>query len=254
VRDALERAMCAARSVNQRQGHQTGCRRHDGVAEPARQREARAVAPAFRKRLTPHGQHHARRADPGPVRRDSISAVGWRDVRDTMIGGQHHAGPIGFVQECVEDVACPVAVGKELSVCLFVQRHAEVAEERDCVLNRPSAKNPANDGPPAAPEVVGRYIRVCHVAPRAAADQDFGARSFRAVDQENGQVRVKASGENRGGQTGGSRAENGHVGRKERLLPVYAAGAASFLLTVEIAPHAPQRTLTRFGSSVMPIT
>jgi hypothetical protein len=37
------------------------------------------------------------------------------------------------------------------------------------------------------------------------------------------------------------------------IVPVYAAGAASCLLTVEIVPQVPQRTLTRLGSSVIPM-
>jgi hypothetical protein len=38
------------------------------------------------------------------------------------------------------------------------------------------------------------------------------------------------------------------------MFLVYAAGAASCLLTVEIVPQTPHRTLTRFGSSVNPMT
>src|SRR5262249_9188579 len=151
------------------------------------------------------------------------------------------------------NVACPVAVRKELAVALLVQWHAELVEERDGVANRPSAKNTTHDRAPAAPEVGVGDGGVGDVAPRAAAHKDLRARTLRAVDEQNGQMRMKTSREDCRGQAGGSSAENGHVGQNVRLGFVYAAGAVSCLLTVEIAPHAPHRTLTRFGSSVIPI-
>jgi hypothetical protein len=74
---------------------------------------------------------------------------------------------------------------------------------------------------------------------------------------------METSGKNRRGQAGGTGTEDGYVAGSGRLrkqaerlsgiAPVYAAGAASCLFTVEIVLHAPQRTLTRLGSSVMPM-
>ena len=78
----------------------------------------------------------------------------------------------------VEHVARAVGIGKELAVSFFVERDAQLAEERDCLLDGKRAQNLAHDRLAAAPEVCLGHHGVGDIAAAAAADQDFRAQAF----------------------------------------------------------------------------
>ena len=134
---------------------------------------------------------------------------------DARVGGELGAVTLRLVEQRAQDVARLLAVRKQLAVRFFVQADADSPEEFDGVANRQRAENPANDRPPAAPEIGVCDDGVGDVAPRTAAHEDLGARPFRAFEQQNGAARARAPGENRRGKSRGARADHCDIARTE---------------------------------------
>jgi hypothetical protein len=163
----------------------------------------------------------------------------------------------GFGQERVQDVARAVGRGKEFTAGLLVKRDADLAEELDGVVDGEAAKDAANDRPAAAPEVGVGHAGVGDVAARATADEDLRAEPARAVDERDGQPRMQTLGEDRRREAGRAGPDDYDITRTWSVdgqgssLSRYAR--ASCTGTLEIAPHALQRTVTVDGSSPCPM-
>ena len=88
---------------------------------------------------------------------------------------------------------------------------ADVAEERDRVTRRECTQHATDDRRASAPEVGGRDARVCDVAARSAADEDFGAGLLRALEEQDRSVWVGAAREDGGREAGGAGADDDDV-------------------------------------------
>src|SRR5450755_6794 len=103
-----------------------------------------------------------------------------------MVSMELGADSVGFFEQRLQDVARSIGVGKELSIRFRMEADADLREERDRVRDWKPAENAANDGSFAAPEVAFRHGDVRDVAARAAADQDFCARLFCPIEEDDG--------------------------------------------------------------------
>src|SRR5204862_3046214 len=74
-----------------------------------------------------------------------------------------------------------------------------------------AAKDAADDCPPSAPEILFRHDGVRDVAAAAAADENLGAWTSGAIEQDDRRVRVKASSEDCRRETGGAGADDRNV-------------------------------------------
>ncbi len=114
-------------------------------------------------------------------------SLGWRDVDDPMIGGEGDADAAGFVHERVENVARPVAVGKQLAVCLFVQRHAESRERtRRCRRTgqpRSTRRTIVRRPPQKSASVTFALVTLQRAPPLTRI---LAPRPLRAVDEDDG--------------------------------------------------------------------
>ena len=194
---------------------QRGQRRHRARRACAR---ARARSRSRRRRCRSSGaivrrwpaRPAARAADRATCRartRPSARVTAWTRVPvSSVTPASADAG-----QQRVQHVARLVGVGKELAARLFVQRQAEIAEERDGLLDRERAQHAADDRPLAAPEVGLGDDGVRDVAAAAAADEDLGARLEGAVEQDDRPRRRGAAREDRGREAGGAGADDRDV-------------------------------------------
>jgi hypothetical protein len=133
-----------------------------------------------------------------------------------MAGEQLRATRVDFSKERAEDVSRAVRVGEQLAVRLFVERDAQLAEERDRLVDRERTQHPPDDGPRSAPEVPFRDRNVGHVAARSAADQDLGAGLTGAFEDDDVPRRIGPPREDGSRQPGGAGADDRDIaGRRE---------------------------------------
>ena len=110
---------------------------------PSRGREipSRAVAAAFRERLSARGKHEPRGAHRSSIRLEREPCVRPGHGMHAVVVEPLDSEPFGFPQERVQDVARPVGVGKQLAVLFFVERNAELTKERDGCADRQRAQH-----------------------------------------------------------------------------------------------------------------
>src|SRR6185295_10281438 len=118
-----------------------------------------------------------------------------------------------FVEQRVEHVARPIGIRKEFAAGFFVERHADLAEERDGVGDRERPENAADDRRRPAPEIAFGDRRIRDVAAAAAADQNLGAGRARAVEDDDRSRWIEAAREDRGREPGGAGADDRDVAR-----------------------------------------
>src|SRR4029453_5249870 len=125
-----------------------------------------------------------------------------------------------LAQQRLRDVARAVGDGEHLAAGLFLESHAEPLEEIDGFFDWERAQYAPDNGSFAAPEILFGHDGIGDVAPATAADDDFGAWQPRAVEHRNANVPVRASQENRRGQSGGSGADDReiHLSRHSAIM------------------------------------
>jgi len=133
------------------------------------------------------------------------------DARDAMIRHQRNADAREFAKERIQHVARAVRIRKELTVRFNVERNAEILEERNRVVGGEPPQDAPYDCARSAGEVGLGHDGVRDVAARAAADQDLGSGLPRALEDEDGERRCVALGEDRRGKAGGSAADDGNI-------------------------------------------
>jgi len=123
-----------------------------------------------------------------------------------------HADACAFVQQGVEDVSRTIRVGEQLAPLLFVERHTDVREETDRLGNGPRLQHLPDRRSRPAVEVAFRDPRIADVASSAAAYENLGAGSSSAVHQDGAAI-GRASGQNGGGESGSTGADDDDVHR-----------------------------------------
>jgi len=144
------------------------------------------------------------------------TAVGRFDAEDAMLREQPGAGAPDRTKQRVQYVASPMAVGKQLAVCFFMERHVQVLKKADRVVGGERAQHLFDQRSAATPEIGFGHLAIRDVAPRPAADQDLRARASCAVEDKNGSRRVGAPGKDRRCQASGPRADDNDVSASRR--------------------------------------
>jgi hypothetical protein len=181
------------------------------VAEPACELEPRAVASRLRQGLPAGRKDHLRRTH-GPEWRRDLKAAGRRfNGNDAPAGDENRAAAFNLVQQGVEYITRPVAVGEKLAAGFFVDRDAELAEEPHRLIDGKAAEDAPDDGRPSAPEIAFGDDRVREVAAGAAADEDLRAGLLRAFEQDDGSPGTASPREDCGGETCRAGTDNGDI-------------------------------------------
>ena len=214
MRHAAQLRVHRAVASREQQRHERRRRRHDGVPEPrapshTRRRRCRFSAGTGRRSPARLGGRERRRGwSPAGSRPPS------RSTSRTRVSAASSAP-----RRCASSSSARstsralLAVRKQFAVGFFVQADADRAEEFNRVADRKRAENPADDRPPAAPEIGVRHDRVGHVASRAAAHENLRAGALRAFEQQHGAAGARAPRENRRGQPRGARADHCDIAR-----------------------------------------
>ena len=134
-----------------------------------------------------------------------------------MARGELRADRLALTQQGIEHVPRAVGIGKQLAAGLFVERHADLAEERDRLADRERAQHAPDGRRLAAPEIALGDDGVGHVAAGSAADEDLRAGRARAVEENNRTGAIETARENRGGQAGRAGADDGDAARRREL-------------------------------------
>jgi hypothetical protein len=131
-----------------------------------------------------------------------------------------------------------------------VHRHPHLTKEGDRLIHRQRAQYAADEGRAATPEIAFGYDGVGDVAAGTAADQDFGARLPGAFDEHDASIRIGSPREDRRGEAGSARADNGNLARRGQCrqqpkLTAKAAAARLRVLPLRDAPRHEDRSLRR---------
>jgi hypothetical protein len=177
----------------------------------------RAISrPRHRRRFShdcPPAENDARGPDISTARGEPESLAVPLHVEHARVGRECRASAMCLVEKRLEHIPRPLAIGKQLAVSFFVQRHADFSKERDRVADWKRAKDAADDRPPASPKVGVRHHGIRDVAAGAAADEDFGAGTSGALEQQNRAAGVQSPREDRGRKPGGAGADDGDITR-----------------------------------------
>jgi hypothetical protein len=163
--------------------------------------------------------------NPAGAGREREAVAGGLDIQDPLTGQKRGASAAGFAKQRVEHVAGAVAVGKELAAGLFVNAHADPAEKFDCLVHRKCAQYATDDGGSPSPEIVFGDDGVGDVAARPAADENFGARLPRTLDQGDRARRILSSREDCSRKAGCAGADDRNVvsgmtfSQRRKLMP-----------------------------------
>jgi len=172
---------------------------------------------------------HIDRGHPGAVgdqelhRPEPDAAATARDQHPPT-GQKRDAEAPRFPKQRFEHVARAVAVGEKLAAGFFVNVHAELAEKCDRLVHRERAQYTTDDGRSSSPEIVLGDDGVGNVAARSAADENLGARFFRALANEDRVVGGEPSRENCGCQAGGAGADDDDVRRSTHAVIQSSSG------------------------------
>ena len=193
------------------------CGRYDRVTQAPGHREARAVAAAFWQRLSAGGEDDGGGVKAAAVGHDAKAAAGGFDVEHAMTRGELCAGGLALTEQGIEHVPRTIGIGEQLAAGLFMQRHADLTEERDRLAHGKRAQHAPDGRGRAAPEIALGDDGVGHVAAGSAADKDLRAGSARAVEENNRTGAIETAGENRGGQAGRAGADDRDAARRREL-------------------------------------
>ena len=202
------------------------------VAKRARHLVARAVAAGLRQRSSARCEHDRRapRAARATCRARTprpLRATAWTRVPVAS------CTPLSAdaAQQRVEHVAGPVGIGKQLAAGLFVQRHAELAEERDGLGRPESPAARAGRWSACRPRSPSRSTTVLVTLQRAPPlTRILAPGPGGAVQQDDVQGGTLAPREDRRSQPGRAGADDGDVVRhslKTSTAAAYTCGRLS---------------------------